>query len=227
MRLLIVEDDLLLGDGVQTGLKQRGYSVDWARDGEEAVVALATETYAAIVLDLGLPKKSGLDVLRMLRAQGNSVPVLILTARDSVSDRVTGLDAGADDYLVKPFNLDELAARLRALTRRATGRSSTLLRHGALTLNPSAHRVTWRDEDVELAPKEFAVLQELLENKGQVLSRERLEQSLYGWGEEVESNAVEVHIHHLRKKLGSDLIRTVRGVGYLIEKESKEDGHES
>lgn len=221
MRLLLVEDDALLGDGLQAGLKQKGYTVDWARDGEDAVTALQAESYGAIVLDVGLPRLSGIEVLRQIRSKGNQVPVLILTAKDSISDRVAGLDAGADDYLVKPFDMEELTARLRALLRRASGRANSVLIHGALELDPASHLLTYQGREVELGPKEFAVLHELLENAGRVLSRERLEQALYGWGEEVESNAVEVHVHHLRKKLGADLIRTIRGVGYMIEKPGK------
>jgi two-component system, OmpR family, response regulator QseB len=218
MRLLLVEDDSLLGDGIRVGLTQAGFAVDWVRDGMAAKLALEAETYELVVLDLGLPRLSGNDLLKWLRGVENAVPVLILTARDTVSDRVRGLDAGADDYLVKPFDLDELAARIRALLRRAGGRSAPLIERGELKLDPASHRVTLAGNAVELAPKEFAILLFMLENSGRALSREQLEQSLYGWGEEVESNAVEVHIHHLRKKLGGDLIRTLRGVGYMIEK---------
>jgi DNA-binding response OmpR family regulator len=222
MRLLLVEDDPLLGDGIRAGLSQAGYTVDWIKDGRAARMALETETYALMVLDLGLPRLSGLELLHWLRETGSTLPVLILTARDTVADRVQGLDSGADDYLVKPFDLDELTARLRALLRRSGGRAAPVIRHGDLTLDPAAHAVTQAGQAVDLSPREFAILQELLENAGRVLSRERLEQSLYGWGGEVESNAVEVHIHHLRKKLGTELIRTVRGVGYVIEKTKAE-----
>jgi len=216
MRILIVEDDSLLGDGIQAGLRQAGYSADWVRDGAAADAALAVEEFAAVVLDLGLPRISGLDLLRRLRAAGNAVPVLILTARDAVPDRVAGLDAGADDYMVKPFDLDELAARLRALVRRAHGQTSAVLNVGELELDPAAHSARFKGYPVDLSAREFAVLQALALNAGRVLSRERLEQSLYGWGEEVESNAIEVHIHHLRRKLAPELIRTVRGVGYTM-----------
>jgi DNA-binding response OmpR family regulator len=219
MRLLLVEDDPLLGDGIRAGLVQAGFTVDWIKDGEHARSALETEHYALVVLDLGLPRLGGGDLLRQLRTRGDDTPVLILTARDTVSDRVSGLDAGADDYLVKPFDLDELTARIRALLRRAGGRATPLLHHGTLEVDPAAHRVTLDGQPVELSPREFAILAELLENRGRVLSRERLENSLYGWSGEVESNAVEVHIHHLRKKLGSELIRTIRGVGYMVEKQ--------
>jgi len=216
MRILVVEDDSLLGDGIQAGLRQAGYSADWVRDGAAADTALAVEEYAAVVLDLGLPRVSGLELLRKLRAAGNAVPVLILTARDAVPDRVAGLDAGADDYMVKPFDLDELAARLRALVRRSHGQTAAVLNVGDLELDPAAHAARFKGQPVELSAREFAVLQALALNAGRVLSRERLEQSLYGWGEEVESNAIEVHIHHLRRKLAPDLIRTVRGVGYTM-----------
>lgn len=218
MRILLVEDDNSLGDGIRVGLRQSGYTVDWCRDGRAAQLALDAEPYALVVLDLGLPQLSGLDLLKWLRRKGGDVPVLILTARDTVADRVKGLDSGADDYLVKPFDLEELAARIRALLRRNGGRAVPVINHGNLTLDPAAHTVTLDGRSADLSPREFAILQALLENAGHVLSRERLEQSLYGWDEEVESNAVEVHIHHLRRKLDAGLIRTVRGVGYVIEK---------
>jgi DNA-binding response OmpR family regulator len=218
MRLLLVEDDTLLGDGIRVGLRQAGYTVDWCKDGRAAQRALDSETYALMVLDLGLPQLSGLDLLKWLRQKGAGLPVLILTARDTVADRVKGLDSGADDYLIKPFDLEELTARIRALLRRHGGRVAPLIAHGNLTLDPAAHVVTLDNQTVDLAPREFAILQALLESAGRVLSREQLEQSLYGWGEEVGSNAVEVHIHHLRRKLGAGLIRTLRGVGYMIEK---------
>lgn len=216
MRILLVEDDVLLGDAIQAGLKQSGYAVDWMRDGVSADQALTTESYAAAVLDLGLPRLSGLEVLRRLRGRSAPIPVLILTARDTVSDRITGLDAGADDYVLKPFDMGELAARLRALIRRASGKAELLLQVAGVQLDPAAHRVIYRDRNVELSPKEFAVLHALMLNAGKVLSRAQLEEQLYAWGEEVESNAVEVHIHHLRRKLFPELIATIRGVGYLI-----------
>ncbi len=218
MRLLLVEDDALLGDGICEGLRQTGFAVDWLRDGRAAQLALEDQSHALMVLDLGLPRLSGMDLLAWLRGRGSTLPVLILTARDTVQDRVQGLDSGADDYLVKPFDLEELAARIRALLRRQAGRAAPLIRHGALTLDPAAHAVTQDGKPVELSPREFTILEILLENAGRVQSRERLEQSLYGWEGEVESNALEVHIHHLRRKLGSNLIRTLRGVGYVIEK---------
>jgi two-component system OmpR family response regulator/two-component system response regulator QseB len=216
MRILLIEDDRLLGDGIQAGLKQAGFAVDWVQDGALGDTALQNETYAAVVLDLGLPRLSGLELLCRLRARGNAVPVLILTARDAVEDRVKGLDSGADDYVVKPFDLDELAARLRALTRRSQGAAAAVLRVNGLELHPAEHRVLYRGETVELTAREFSLLYELMLNAGRVLSREQLEQRLYAWGEEVESNAIEVHVHHLRRKLTPELVRTVRGVGYLM-----------
>lgn len=218
MRLLLVEDDPLLGDGIRVGLQQSGFVVDWVKDGLAAKLALEAEAYALVVLDLGLPRLSGTDLLKWLRATGNDTPVLILTARDAVGDRVGGLDAGADDYLIKPFDLDELSARIRALLRRAGGRATPLIVHGQLEIDPASRQVTLAGKPVELSPREYAILLALLEGAGRALSREQLEQSLYGWGDEVESNAVEVHIHHLRRKLGTELIRTLRGVGYLVDK---------
>jgi DNA-binding response OmpR family regulator len=218
MRILLVEDDPLLGDGVRAGVAQDGYAVDWVQDGKSALAALDAERYDLVLLDLGLPRMSGLEVLTSLRSRGNDVPVLILTARDRVADRVTGLDAGADDYLVKPFDLEELTARVRALARRRAGRVEPVIRHGDIVLDPAAHTVTLAGKPVELSPREFTMLLELLQNTGTVLSKARLEQSLYGWDQEVESNAVEVHIHHLRRKLGSKLIKTLRGIGYTVER---------
>ncbi len=217
MRLLLVEDDQLLGDGIQTALEGENYAVNWVKDGDAAITTLDIESYDIVILDIGLPKRSGLHVLKHLRAAGNDTPVLILTARDTIDDRVQGLDSGADDYLVKPFDLDELTARLRALLRRHGGRRSPLISHGNIKLDPAAHIVTMNDQIIDLSPREFSVLQALLENQGKVLSRAKLEESLYAWGNEVESNAIEVHIHHIRKKLGNDIIRTVRGVGYIID----------
>ena len=217
MRILLVEDDELLGDGLAAGLRHCGYNVDWLQDGESARAALATDDYAALVLDLGLPRLDGMAVLRLLRAEGNAIPVLILTARDSTWDKVGGLDSGADDYLVKPVDLDELAARLRALARRSTVTRAPLLQVRELELDPAARRVRLRGQPVEVSAKEFVILEMLMRNVGKVISRAQLESALYGWGEGVESNVVEVHIHHLRRKIGTDLIRTVRSVGYLIE----------
>lgn len=218
MKLLLVEDDALLGDGVRAGLKQAGFAVDWVQDGLAAKVALDSEEYDLLVLDLGLPKLSGMDLLKSVRAKRASLPVLILTARDTVADRVAGLNAGADDYLVKPFDLDELIARLNALLRRSAGQVELTLHHGAIELTPASHQVRLAGTDVSMSAREFSLLHTLLLHTGRVHSREQLEQTLYGWGEEVESNAIEVHVHHLRKKLGSDLIRTLRGVGYVIDK---------
>ncbi len=218
MRILLVEDDPLLGDGLSTGLRQSGFAVDWLKDGFGADAALKSEDFDLLVLDLGLPRLSGMELLRRLRARGATLPVLILTARDAVADRVAGLDAGADDYLVKPIDLDELAARLRALGRRSGGRAAPKLVRGTLELDPAAHSVTLAGQPANLATREFAILQALLENAGRVMTRAQLEASIYGWNEEPGSNAIEVHIHHLRRKLGADLIKTLRGVGYLIEK---------
>lgn len=217
MRILIVEDDMLLGDGLQAGLRQRGFEADWVRHGNAATLALDTETFAAVVLDLGLPGGvDGLEVLRRLRGRSGQPPVLILTARDAVDDRVRGLDSGADDYVLKPVDLDELAARLRALVRRAKGSAQPLLQVGAITLDPAAHTVRYQGTPVELSAREFALLQELMLNAGRVLTREQIESQLYAWGDQIESNALEVHVHHLRRKLSADAIRTVRGVGYMM-----------
>ena len=218
MRLLLVEDDTMIGESVRLGLRQDGFVVDWVQDGKAAELALSNEPYALLLLDLGLPKKDGLAVLKNLRTQRNPIPVLVLTARDAVADRVQGLDAGADDYLLKPFDLDELAARIRALLRRQSGRIETELRCGDLTINPATHQVFLGAKEIALSGKEFAILYALIDRPGAVLSRVQLEQHLYGWDEEIESNAVEVHIHNLRKKLGSELIRNVRGVGYVVDK---------
>src|SRR5690242_4324740 len=218
MRILLVEDDPLLGDGLAAGLRQSGFAVDWLKDGESADAALKSETFDLLVLDLGLPKLTGLDVLKKLRARANPMPVLILTARDATADKVLGLDSGADDYLVKPVDLDELAARVRALTRRGAGRTAPLIVHGALQVDPAGRKVVLDGHPVDLSTREFAILEALLENAGRVLTRAQLEQNVYGWTAEPDSNAVEVHIHHLRRKLGNNLIKTLRGVGYMIEK---------
>jgi two-component system, OmpR family, response regulator len=218
MRVLLVEDDRLLGDGLAAGLREAGFVVDWVRDGMAAEAALAAENFAAVVLDLGLPRRDGLAVLTHLRQSGSAVPVLVLTARDQVADKVRALDLGADDYVVKPFDLDEVAARLRALVRRAHGRPQPVLEHGALRLDPAARAVTLDGQAVTLTAREFDLIQLLLDNAGRVLTRRSLEEQLYSWGEAVGSNALEVHIHHLWRKLGEGLIRTVRGVGYMVDR---------
>lgn len=217
MRLLLVEDDKALGEGLRLGLRQEGYTVDWLEDGASALHALLSEDFDLLVLDLGLPRMSGLQVLRELRRSGSALPVLILTARDATEDRIAGLDAGADDYLVKPFDLDELKARLRALLRRSAGRAELRIEHAGVSLDPSSQQVSYQGKPVPMTPKEYLLLHELLSQPGKVLTRERLAQLLYGWDEEAESNTLEVHIHHLRKKFSTDLIRTIRGVGYLVE----------
>ena len=216
MRLLLVEDDPMIGASVQRGLKQEGYSVDWVRDGTTAELTLADGVYELLLLDLGLPRKSGLELLTSLRSKGFSIPILVITARDSVEDRVKGLDTGADDYLVKPFSLDELSARVRALLRRQSGRTSPMIEIGALSLDPVTHTVTQKGMPITLSRREFSLLHALMKQPGIPLSRAQIEESLYGWGEEIESNAVEVYIHSLRRKLGSDSIRNIRGVGYMV-----------
>lgn len=214
MRLLLVEDDAMIGEAIRAGLKREGFAVDWVHDAASAARVLGSEPFELLLLDLGLPGSDGLTLLKTLRNRGATLPVLIITARDAVSDRVAGLDAGGDDYLIKPFDLDELAARIRALLRRKAGRSSSGITHLGVTLDPATHRVTRQGAEVSLSPREFALLQLLLERPGAILSRTQLEERLYGWGEEIESNAVEVHVHGLRRKLGADFILTVRGVGY-------------
>ena len=218
MRLLLVEDDPMIGDSVRQGLSQDGFVVDWVRDGRAAELSMLNGVYDLLLLDLGLPRKEGLDVLRGLRSKGNAVPVMILTARDAVADRVKGLDAGADDYLVKPFDLDELSARIRALSRRRSGRVEPLIQVGALSMNPATHEVMLKGQPITLSAREFALLAALLDRPGAVLSREQLEEKMYGWDREVGSNTVEVHIHSLRRKLGPDFIKNVRGVGYMVPK---------
>ena len=216
MRVLVVEDDPMIGRAVADGLQGDGYAVDWVRDGAAAELALKHGPYDLAVLDLGLPRKDGFEVLKSLRRARIEVPVLIITARDAVADRIAGLDHGADDYLVKPFDLDELLARARAVVRRRAGRASPEVSFGALTVDPKTREVSWRGNRIELSAREFAVLEALMREPGAVVSRAKLEDSVYGWGEEVGSNSVEVHLHHLRKKLDPALIRNVRGVGYRI-----------
>jgi len=218
MRLLLVEDDAMIGESVRKGMQQDGFAVDWVQDGRAAELALESNPYDTLLLDLGLPRKDGLAVLASLRRSGNAIPVLILTARDAVADRVKGLDAGADDYLVKPFDLEELAARIRALLRRKSGRADPVVQVGGLILNPATREVTLQGKPVSLSAREFGLLHALAERPGVVLSRAQLEEKLYGWGQEVESNTVEVYIHSLRRKLGAQAIRNVRGVGYMVPK---------
>jgi two-component system response regulator QseB len=218
MRILLVEDDLMVGEAVRKGLRQDGFAIDWVQDGKTADSALDQEDYALLLLDLGLPQKDGLAVLQGLRSRGSQIPVLITTARDAVADRVAGLDAGADDYLIKPYDLEELSARMRALLRRQSGRAESLIQVRDVTLNPATHEVFVAAQPVSLSAREFALLRAFLDRPGVVLSRAQLEEKLYGWDDGVESNAVEVHIHALRKKLGSDFIKNVRGIGYLVPK---------
>ena len=216
MRLLLVEDDALLGDGIHAGLKLADHAVDWVRDGEAAHLALLDHEYDACVLDLGLPKRDGLSVLKALRERGSRLPVLVLTARDASADKVAGLDAGADDYLTKPFDLPELLARLRALVRRAAGEARPTLEHAGVVLDPGARQVTFNGQPVALSAREFALLEDFLRHKNHIRTRAQLEEGLYAWGEETGSNTVEVYVHHLRKKFGADFIRTVRGLGYQV-----------
>lgn len=218
MRVLLVEDDQDLGEGIRVALKPERYTVDWLQDGRSALHALSTESFDIAILDLGLPRMDGLEVLRALRAAGNPLPVLVLTARDATSDRIAGLDAGADDYLVKPFDVAELKARLRALLRRSFNRPQPALLYRNIALDPASQAVTLDGAAVSLTPKEFLLLHELLSQPGRVFTRDKLQQVLYGWDEDVESNALEVHVHHLRRKFSSDLIRTVRGIGYMVDK---------
>lgn len=216
MRLLLVEDDPMIGEAARSGLRSRGFTADWVQDGAAADTALATEAFDVLLLDLGLPKMQGLELLRQLRKSGNALPVLILTARDGTADKILGLDAGADDYMVKPYDLDELAARIRALLRRRGGKASPKIEHRGLVLDPATHQLILDGAEIGLSPREFRILHALLERPGQVLSRAQLEQRLYGWGEEVESNTIEVHLHGLRRKLGAGMILNVRGVGWRL-----------
>lgn len=218
MHLLLVEDDELLGDGLKAGLSLSGYTVEWLKDGHSADIALKSSLFDLVVLDIGLPEQSGLEILKKLRKRNDDTPVLILTARDTIEDRIIGLDSGADDYLVKPFDLDELCARLRAIQRRHSGHSSPVLTHGDLILDPAAHSVKLKGEQLKISAHEFTLLHHLLNNAGRVIPRSRLEEILYGWDSSVESNSLEVFIHNLRKKIGKDFIRTIRGIGYMIEK---------
>jgi len=218
MRLLLVEDDEMIGEPVVDTMRGAGYAIDWAHDGREAELSLAHDVYDLVLLDLGLPKADGIDVLNRYRRRGGGAPVIILTARDAVENRIAGLDAGADDYLVKPFDLDELAARVRALLRRRTGQTNPVYAHGDLTLDPAAHEATLKGEMLALVPREFSLLQALIEEPTRVFTRSELEDKLYGWGEEVGSNTIEVHVHSLRRKIGAEQIVTVRGVGYRLKR---------
>lgn len=222
MRLLLVEDDEILGDGLVAGLTMEGYAVDWLTNGRLADEALKINSYELIVLDLNLPDMDGLSILRAMRSRKDETPVMVLTAKDTIPDRVLGLDSGADDFVIKPFELDEVCARLRALARRSEGRSVPTIEHKGIVLDPAAHQITWHNEKIELSQKEFEILSFLMSNIGKVVSRARLEESLYSWNSDIESNTVEVHIHHLRKKLDPSLIRTVRGVGYIIDNDEDE-----
>jgi two-component system OmpR family response regulator len=224
VRILLVEDDHMIGDAISIALKDAGYAVDWVKDGASASLALEGEEHQAVLLDLGLPRRDGLEVLRRLRARGNSVPVIIITARDSVEDRIKGLDFGADDYLVKPFDVNELLARLRAVVRRRGGLAAPLLSNGVVILDPASREARRGDEVYPLSAREFALLQALLLRAGAILTRTELEERIYGWNEEVESNAVDFLIHGVRKKLGADVIKNVRGAGWMVAKNGKSDG---
>ncbi|MBV8036394.1 response regulator [Roseateles sp.] len=216
MRLLLIEDDPMIGRAVREGMLQAGFAVDWVTDGRAGELSLGNGVYDLAILDLGLPRGDGMLLLAKLRANGNDVPVLIASARDTVRDRIAGLEAGADDYVLKPFDLDELTARVRALLRRRAGSSNPLLRQGDLVIDAAHKEVTKGSLPVELSPREFAVLEALMQKPGAVLSRERLEEAVYGWGQEVASNAIEVHVHNLRRKLGAEVIKNVRGLGYRM-----------
>ena len=216
MRILLVEDDMMIGDSVRSALRHEGFAVDWVRDGRAARTTLATERFDLVLLDLGLPQIDGLDVLRDMRARQDATPVIIVTARDEVSSRVAGLDAGADAYVLKPFELEELTARMRAVIRRHAGRADPVIEVGPVTLDPTTRIVTVRGEPVVLSAREYAVLEAMMLRPGAILSRAQLEDRLYGWGEEIESNAISVYVHQLRRKLGEDFIHTVRGVGYYV-----------
>lgn len=216
MRLLLVEDDVMIAENVRDALRAAGYTVDWAADGREGELSMDSQVYDLVLLDLGMPKKEGIALLEQYRGKGGDTPVLIITARDAIQDRIRGLDAGADDYMVKPFDLDELAARVRALLRRRHGLSQPVYAHGSLRLDPAAHEAFKDGALLALMPREFALLQALIEDPAKVYSRAELEEKLYGWGDEVESNTIEVYVHNLRRKIGSAQIVTVRGVGYRL-----------
>jgi len=218
MRVLLVEDDGMIAQGLQTALRQAGFAVDWMDDGVRAAAALKTSAFDVVLLDLGLPRRDGIDVLRELRQRGDTTPVIILTARDEIQHRIAGLDAGADDYVVKPFDLDEVMARMRSVLRRAAGRGDSIIQHGELRMDPAARTIERSGSPVSLSAHEYAVLEALLQRPGAVLSRTQLEDRLYGWDEQIGSNAIEVYVHGLRRKLGGDVIRTLRGVGYFVPK---------
>ncbi|MBC3955170.1 MULTISPECIES: response regulator [Pseudomonas] len=217
MRLLLVEDDRAIGQGIRVALNTEGYTLDWLEDGLSALHALRSEPFDLLLLDLGLPRMDGFDLLRQLRAEDITLPVLIMTARDGTADRIAGLDAGADDYLIKPFDVEELKARVRALLRRSQGRAQPLLEHAGISLDPASQQVSYQGDEVLMTPMEYQLLHQLMIRPGKVVTRERLSNTLYGWQDKVESNTLEVLIHNLRKKLSTELIRTVRGVGYLLE----------
>ncbi len=219
MRVLVVEDDSMIAQGLQTGLRQSGFTVDWIRDGKSAGAALLSSSFDLVLLDLGLPGRDGLEVLREARKRGDATPVIVLTARDEVQSRIAGLDAGADDYIVKPFDLDEVVARMRSVLRRVAGRGETSIQHRDLRLDPVTRTVEQGGKPIGVSAHEFAVLEALLQRPGAVLSRAQLEDRLYGWEAQIGSNAIEVYIHGLRRKLGNDAIRTLRGVGYFVPKE--------
>lgn len=216
MRVLLVEDDRILGDGIASGLRQEGYAVDWITNGKDVVPSISSGHFDIMILDLGLPGMDGTEVLKDIRRKQYNLPVLILTARGTLQDKIMGLDTGADDYMVKPVDLEELSARIRALTRRPQGQAAPILTYRDITLDPAAHTVTKNNECIDLSPKEFSILHALMRQPGKIIPRNRLEETLYGWDESIGSNAVEVHIHHIRKKIGTDYIETVRGVGYVI-----------
>ncbi len=218
MKILLVEDDFMIGEAVSVALKDAAYAVDWVRDGDTAWDTIKHGEYQAMLLDLGLPKRDGMEVLRNLRQTGNKIPVIVITARDGVENRINGLDLGADDYLTKPFNVNELLARLRAVVRRQSGQASPILTNGRVTLDPATHQATCGDIMVILSAREFALLHALLLHPGRILARAELEEHIYGWNEEVESNAVDFLIHGVRKKLGATTIKNVRGAGWMVEK---------
>ena len=221
MRILLVEDDRMIGEGLKKGLKLGGYAVDWVEDGQSAEVSLKTQPYDLVILDLGLPEKSGMEVLHDIRQSNDNTPVLILTARDNISDKVAGLDEGADDYMLKPFALEELEARIRSIIRRKSGYSQPVFQHQDIVLNPATKQVNYKGQNIALSGKEFSLLHDLIKNPSAIVSKNQLEESLYGWNEEISSNAIEVHVHQIRKKMSTSVIKTIRNVGYTLDKEQK------